>query len=65
MGAATEQALFPARAGSQATIQIIFTAPGEPGIYSTAWQAFDPNGEPFGDPVFMEVNVQVEAEVNN
>lgn len=63
LGAVTEQALFPARAGSQATIQIVFTAPGEPGIYTTAWQAFDPNGEPFGDPVFMEFTVQSEAEL--
>jgi hypothetical protein len=63
MGAATEQALFPARAGNQATIRIAFTAPSEPGAYTTAWQAVDPNGVPFGDPVFMEINVQVEAEL--
>lgn len=63
MGAETEQALFPARAGSQATLRIAFTAPSEPGIYTTAWQAFNPDGEPFGDPVFMEINVQVEAEL--
>ena len=63
MGAATEQALFPARAGSQATLRIIFTAPSEPGSYTTAWQAIDPDGQPFGDPVFMEIIVQVEAEV--
>lgn len=63
MGAATEQALFPARAGSQATIHIAFTAPNEPGTYTTAWQAIDPNGQPFGDPVFMEVIVQTEAEL--
>jgi len=63
MGAATEQALYPARAGSQATIQITFTAPGEPGTYSTSWQAIDPFGEPFGDPVFMEIIVQIVEEV--
>jgi len=63
MGAATEQALYPARAGTQATIQITFTAPSEPGTYSTAWQAIDPFGEPFGDPVFMEIIVQVEAQI--
>ena len=57
MGATTEQALYPARAGAQATIRITFTAPGEPGTYTTAWQAIDPNGEPFGDPVFMEIKV--------
>lgn len=63
LGAVTEQALFPARAGSQATIRIVFIAPSEPGTYTTAWQAIDANGEPFGDPVFMEFIVQIEAEV--
>ena len=58
MGATTEQALYPARAGAQATIRISFTAPGEPGTYTTAWQAVDPNGEPFGDAVFMEIVVE-------
>lgn len=63
MGATAEQALYPARAGSQATLRIVFTAPGEPGTYTTAWQAIDPNGQPFGDPVFMEIIVQIEAEL--
>lgn len=63
MGAAIEQALYPARAGTQATIRINFIAPSEPGTYSTAWQAIDPFGEPFGDPVFMEIIVQVETQV--
>ena len=63
MGAVTEQALYPARAGTQATIQISFTAPSEPGTYTTAWQAINPDGETFGDPVFMEIIVQVEAQV--
>jgi hypothetical protein len=63
MSASTEQALFPARAGSQATIRIAFTAPGEPGTYTTAWQAFNADGISFGDPVFMEIIVQAEAEV--
>lgn len=63
MGAATEQALYPARAGSQATIRITFIAPSEPGTYTTAWQAIDPNGEPFDESIFMEITVQVEAEI--
>ena len=63
MGAAAEQALYPARAGTQAAIQIIFTVPSEPGIYTTAWQAINPDGEPFGDAIFMEIVVQVEAQV--
>ena len=63
MGAAAEQALYPARAGTQGIIRIIFTAPSEPGTYTTAWQAIDPFGEPFGDAIFMEITVQVEAQV--
>lgn len=63
MGAATERALYPARAGSQASIRISFTAPSEPGTYNTAWQAIDPFGDPFGDPVFMEIIVQAELQV--
>jgi hypothetical protein len=63
MGAASEQALYPARAGSQATIRMTFIAPNDPGTYNTAWQAFDPNGRPFGDAIFMEIIVQPEAQV--
>jgi hypothetical protein len=57
MGAATEQALYPARGGAQATLRITFSAPTEPGEYTTSWQAIDPNGEPFGDPIFMTIQV--------
>jgi hypothetical protein len=63
MGAAAEQALYPARAGSQATIRIAFTAPSDPGTYTTAWQAFGPEGESFGDPIFMEIVVQAQTEI--
>ena len=57
LGAAPEQALFPARAGTDAVIQILYTAPTEPGIYRSAWQAFDSTGRAFGDPIFIEVVV--------
>jgi hypothetical protein len=58
MGAKPEQALYPARSGTQAMLRIIFTGPEEPGPYRSAWQAYDPGGEPFGDPFFIEVVVQ-------
>jgi hypothetical protein len=58
MGAPTEQALFPARSGTEAVIRMVFTAPGEPGAYTSAWQARDPEGNLFGDPFFMEIVVQ-------
>lgn len=53
-----EYALFPARSGAQAEIRIVFTAPQETGVHRSAWQAFDPLGEVFGDPIFIEVLVE-------
>ncbi|KPL84591.1 hypothetical protein SE15_05860 [Thermanaerothrix daxensis] len=52
-----EQALFPARSGAHAVLRIFFQAPAEEGRYRSAWQAFDPNDFPFGDPVFIEIEV--------
>lgn len=58
MGANNEQALFPARSGIEFPLRILFTAPQDPGTYRSAWQAIDPQGQVFGDPVFIEVIVQ-------
>jgi hypothetical protein len=58
MGASPEQALFPARSGAQARIRLVFTAPEEPGTYQSVWQAYSPEGEPFGDVVYLEVVVE-------
>jgi len=57
LGASEEIALFPAKSGTQATIQITFTAPFDEGVYESAWQAFDPNGIAFGDPIYMRILV--------
>lgn len=57
MGANQEQALFPARSGSEAVISIIFIAPEEPGGYRSSWQAHDPDGNPFGEPFFIDIVV--------
>lgn len=57
MGANTEQALYPARAGTQATLRIIFTAPTTAGEYESAWQAVDSDGNFFGDLVFIKIVV--------
>jgi hypothetical protein len=57
LGAAEEQPLFPARAGTQATLRILFTAPAEPGSYESSWQAVDPNENVFGDLIFMKIVV--------
>jgi len=54
LGAEEEQMLFPARSGTQVTLRIVFQAPVEPGIYRSAWQAYNPDGQAFGDPVFID-----------
>jgi hypothetical protein len=57
MGVPQVQALYPARSNLEVTIRMNFIAPDEPGTYRSAWQAYDPDGEPFGDPFFIEVVV--------
>jgi len=62
LGANPEQALYPARSGTHAVIRMVFQAPIEPGPYRSAWQAHSPNGEPFGDPIFIDFLVSPNAE---
>jgi len=50
-----EQALYPARAGADAVIHVRFIAPKKPGPYLSTWQAFDPSGRPFGDPIYIQI----------
>jgi hypothetical protein len=57
LGAAEEAMLYPARAGTQATIQILFSAPFTDGVYESAWQAYDPDGNPFGQPIYIRITV--------
>ena len=57
LGAPEEVMLYPARAGTQATIQIIFTAPFTDGVYESAWQAADRGGNLFGDPIYIRITV--------
>ncbi len=57
MGAPTEQALYPARAGTQATLSVAFTAPQTAGTYQSAWQAFAPDGTAFGEAVYLQISV--------
>lgn len=60
MGAEMEQALFPARSGGEAEIEIVFIAPFQNGINFSTWQAYTPDGEPFGDPFYVQVVVAPE-----
>jgi hypothetical protein len=57
MGAPTEQALYPARAGTKATLRIVFTTPQNTGTYQSAWQAYGPDGSSFGNPVSVLITV--------
>ena len=58
LGVPEEQALYPARGGTQAVIRILFKAPNEPGLQRSAWQAFTPQGEAFGDPIYIEISIE-------
>ncbi|MFP3854001.1 MAG: NBR1-Ig-like domain-containing protein [Anaerolineales bacterium] len=59
-----ETALYPARAGATAIWRVTFQAPEEPGEYIGSWQAYTPKGQPFGDPVFVLIEVDAEADGN-
>jgi hypothetical protein len=55
LGAPEELMLYPAKSGTEATIQIVFTAPFTDGEYESAWQAFDSFGLAFGDPFYIRI----------
>ncbi|MEJ2446400.1 MAG: NBR1-Ig-like domain-containing protein, partial [Anaerolineales bacterium] len=57
LGAEKAQELYPARQATEAVLEITFTAPDNPGRYNSWWQAYDPDGERFGDPVYLEISV--------
>lgn len=57
MGAANEQTLYPARAGTKATLRIVFVAPQNSGTYQSAWQAYAPDGTSFGTAIYMQIKV--------
>lgn len=57
LGADTEQLIYPAKAGTQATLRIEFTAPFTEGPYESAWQAIGPDGNVFGDLIFIKIVV--------
>lgn len=57
MSSTSPQALVPARNGTETVISIQFIAPAEPGRYASMWKAFDPNGQPFGDMLYVDITV--------
>ncbi len=57
LGAPAEIPLFPARAGAQVTLRIVFLAPSAAGTYRSEWQAEGPDGTLFGDTVYIQIIV--------
>ena len=57
MGVSTILALRPTVTGKQVEISILFTTPTDAGRGFSKWQAFDPEGNPFGDEFFVQVLV--------
>ena len=57
LGISKEQALYPARSGSRANLRIVLTAPSKPDKYHIVWQAANPAGQLFGDPIYMDIVV--------
>ncbi len=58
LGTNPVQPLFPARSGTRVIIRILMTAPAETGSYHSAWQAYNPADEAFGDPFFIDIVVK-------
>lgn len=57
MEAELEQALFPARSGTEAEIRINFIAPNQTGLVLSSWQAYSPEGQPFGMIFYISIIV--------
>lgn len=57
MGMPVQQALIPALSGTEVVIRMVFIAPEEPGNFRSAWQAYDPQDNPYGDPFFIDIVV--------
>lgn len=57
MSAAAEHALYPARAGQEADVQIKMIAPDAPGEYSGRWQLRSSDGAAFGPVLFIKIRV--------
>ncbi len=57
LGAEKVQGLYPARQSTKAILEITFSAPDNPGRYNSWWQAYDADGNRFGDPFYIEISV--------
>ena len=58
MGSPEASALFPAAAGAEALIEMSLVTPVEPGLYHTVWQAYDSDGNPFEQAIYVDIVVE-------
>ncbi len=52
-----EVALFPARAGTTAILRLELLAPTKPGMHISRWRLVAPDGTPFGEEIYIWVEV--------
>ena len=57
LGAPTEVALFPALPGREGLVRALMVAPSAPGDYSGTWSAQDPQGNLFGNKMWVRIAV--------
>lgn len=62
VGAASPIGVPPTPAGQPSDLAVTFRAPDEAGVYSAAWRLRSPQGELFGPPLNLEIQVKAEAE---
>ena len=57
LGAPTELALYPALPGAEGIVRALMTAPQEAGDFSGTWSAQDPQGNLFGEKMWVRITV--------
>ena len=57
MGADSRQALPALGPGEEGEVTVVFTAPQNADSYYSGWQAYDPQGNAFGDDIYIEIYV--------
>ena len=57
MEADSRQPLPALEPGEEGEVTVVFIAPQYEGSYYSGWQAYDAEGDPFGDDIFIEIYV--------
>jgi hypothetical protein len=64
LGAPDSVSVPPTAAGAAADLAITFSAPSQAGTYTDTWRLQTPDGSPFGPPLTLFVEVEVEAQAD-